>query len=64
MPRPARIVLALALLALAGCFAFGFLATFEPGEFRTVLIFRIVYGILFLATLAASGFLIFRRPRA
>jgi hypothetical protein len=55
----ARILIAFVLLLFAGFCVFGFLASFEHGDF---MIFRIGYPILFVGSLGASGWLLFKKP--
>ncbi|MFP6872755.1 MAG: hypothetical protein VCA55_04525 [Verrucomicrobiales bacterium] len=61
MNRMLRVVLSLALGALA-CFSiFGFMATFEPIDPTTRMTWRVIYVILFLAS--NVGLIIFNLPR-
>lgn len=53
-----RIILAIPLLLFALFCAYGFLASFEPGDF---LIFRILYPVLGVASLAGTIWLMFGR---
>jgi hypothetical protein len=49
-----RVVVVVALLAIAGFGVFGFLATFEPMESQTQITWRAVYAVGTLASLAAA----------
>lgn len=53
----ARVVLALALLPVAGFCAFGFLAAGEPGDRAVQLAFRLAYGGIGLISLSGSIYL-------
>jgi hypothetical protein len=61
MNRVLRLALSLTLGALA-CFSiFGFLATFEPLDQATRMTWRVVYSVLFIASVA--GFFMLNLPR-
>jgi hypothetical protein len=57
MYRALRLVAAVLLVALAAFCAYGFVASFEPGDF---LIFRIGYPLAGLLCLAAAVYLVRR----
>jgi len=50
----ARIIAVIALVAVAGFCAFGFMATFEPLAASTQLTWRVIYGLVGLASLAGG----------
>ena len=52
MPWIARVIAVVTLLAVAGFCVFGFMATFEALDASTQLIWRVVYGLVGLASLA------------
>jgi len=56
MPRFAKLLLAVVLLAVAGFCVFGFLATYEPPG---LVVWRVIYAALGLVSLLGAGGLIF-----
>jgi hypothetical protein len=60
MKQLVRIVVGILLLLVAGFCVFGFLASFEPGIDPWHLT-KAAYGVVGIGSLAATGWLIFRR---
>lgn len=54
MPLVTRVIARVALLAVGGFCVFGFMATFEPLDASTQLTWRVVYGLVGLASLAGA----------
>lgn len=52
MTLPLRIVLSAGLAGIFLFCAFGFRATYEPGEASVLMTFRVIYGVAGLASLA------------
>jgi len=58
-----RVIAVIALLAVAGFCVFAFMATFEPLDASTQLTWRIVYGLVGLASLAGAIWLALPRKQ-
>jgi hypothetical protein len=59
-----RVVVVIALVAVAGFCLFGFMATFEPNDASTQLTWRAVYSVVGLASLAGAIWVaVFRKKR-
>jgi hypothetical protein len=58
-----RIAALMLLLTVAGFCIFGFLATFEPVDRSTQVLWRIIYGAVILACLAQALWLVRRKKK-